>query len=304
MNNFSKPPTTIEEQINILRKRGMIIINEPHAKEFLEYCSYYRFCGYALHFEYLDNNGERTHRYKPDTSFEVVEQLYHFDAALRRLIFHYTTLIEVSFRTTLGNISAQFYTNAHWYMNEDCFIDKVKYNEFIQMCEKEVKNSREIFIKNYTKKYSFPQLPPIWMLTELMSFATWSKLYQNLANKALKDLIAEKYNVPYKYLSSWLQALTVLRNSCAHHARIWNRNFTQAPLLSKRKKTKMIDGQHKKIFSLLLIIYDLLSKLNRENDFCSDLTKLFEQYPKINIRNLGFPARPDIIFYENIHENN
>ena len=53
MNSFSKKPTTAKEQVDILQQRGMLVADSAHAMEFLDYCSYYRFCGYALHFERL-----------------------------------------------------------------------------------------------------------------------------------------------------------------------------------------------------------------------------------------------------------
>lgn len=298
MDVFSKKPTTIEQQISILQERGMIISDKSRAKEFLEYCSYYRFCGYALHFEELTSEGERTHRYKPNTTFEAVEKLYHFDSALRRLIFHYTTLIEVDFRTTLGNESAVYFNDAHWFIDPENFTKAEQHHDFLSLCSKEVENSREIFISSYKKKYSNPSLPPLWMLTELMSFSVWSRLYQNLADKNLKKVIADKQKIKPHYLESWLKALTVLRNHCAHHSRIWNRNFTQAPSLSERMKKKIIPGQHKKIFVLLLIIYELLRKIKRENDFYNDLTALFREYPEIDLKNLGFADSPELCFFE------
>jgi abortive infection bacteriophage resistance protein len=92
-----------------------------------------------------------------------------------------------------------------------------------------------------------------------------------------------------------LQALTVLRKLRAHHSRIWNRNFPQAPLLSHYMKNKVIPTQHKKIFALVLVIYDLLRTINREKDFYFDLTTLFNHYPDIDLKNLGFSTSLDVI---------
>jgi abortive infection bacteriophage resistance protein len=49
--NFNKPATSTEEQIRLLRSRGIIINNEITAAHSLTYISYYRFCGYAIDFE-------------------------------------------------------------------------------------------------------------------------------------------------------------------------------------------------------------------------------------------------------------
>ena len=288
MKTFSKKPTSIEDQIKQLQARGMIITSVERAKMFLSYCSYYRFCGYALHFEYLTPEGERTHSYKPETSFDDVEYLYHFDAALRRLIFHYTSLIEINFRGSLCNESAWYYDDAHWFLEENNFQRKDEYEKFLKCCYENVDNSREIFITRYKNNYpGGPELPPIWMLTELMSFAVWSKLYQNLSDKKLKKKIASEQGVPEKFLISWLKSLTVLRNACAHHARIWNRNFTQPPLISPQMKKRVIPEHYKKISVMFLIIFDLLKKLGREQDFVNDLEELFSKYQRIKLKYLG-----------------
>ena len=113
MKTFSKLPTTIDQQITILQDRGMIIEDLSEASFFLEYCYYYRFCGYALHYEKFSPANERMHQYKEGTKFSSVKNLYYFDMELRKLIFSYLSLIEIDFRGTLSNISATYYNNPH-----------------------------------------------------------------------------------------------------------------------------------------------------------------------------------------------
>ena len=90
---------------------------------------------------------------------------------------------------------------------------------FLDTCKKETERSKEAFIKTYSSNYEKPTLPPIWMMAELLSFTEWSKLFSNLSDEELKNKIAARVGVPVVYLPSWLKSLTVLRNSCAHHAR-------------------------------------------------------------------------------------
>jgi len=287
---FTKKPTSIDEQIAQLKTRGMAIPDDSAAKRFLDYCSYYRFCGYALHFENLTPTGERTHHYKPGTSFSDVERIYHFDSKLRRILFHYTSLIEIDFRANLGNETAWHFDNSHWYLNSGYFRCGKEHEDFIYKCTEETNRSREVFITAYKKTYDSPLLPPIWMLIEILPFATWSRLYQNLSDRNLQDSIAKKQGIPRVYLISWLQAITVLRNACAHHSRIWNRNFTQAPLLSKRIKSRIIPAYHQKIVVLFWVIYVLLTKLNRENYFIHELIGLTTDYPRVPLKNMGISS--------------
>ncbi len=293
---FAKPPLTVEGQISLLSERGMIIDDEARAAEFLQYCAYYRFCGYALAFEVLLPDGTRTHRYKQGTRFRDVEDIYHFDGDLRRLLFHYITLIEIDFRNTFCNETSLYYNDAHWFMNPHRFEKREDFDNFISMCLKEAGRSHEIFISSYYDKYALPFLPPIWMLGELMPFAFWSRTYQNLNDLQLRKRIASMQGVPEKYLISWLQSLTVLRNSCAHHARIWNRNFYQAPLLTRRISGKIASGQHKKIAVLFLVIEDMLRKINRSDDFKNEIAALFAKYPMIVPRKMGIPDTIGALF--------
>jgi len=45
---YQKPSTTIQEQIAIMRNRGLIVSDEGYAKQHLEFIGYFRLAGYAL----------------------------------------------------------------------------------------------------------------------------------------------------------------------------------------------------------------------------------------------------------------
>jgi abortive infection bacteriophage resistance protein len=79
----------------------MIIHDKYFATNFLNKVSYYRFVGYALHYEIFEDR-KRTHKYKKDTTFENVVDLYYFDDKLRTILFDAITHIEVAFRTQLN----------------------------------------------------------------------------------------------------------------------------------------------------------------------------------------------------------
>ena len=75
MTTFSKPPTQIKDQIRLLESRGIVVRDYNSAMKFLLHCNYYRFSGYALHFENFDNKGNRAHSFRPGTSFENIVEL-------------------------------------------------------------------------------------------------------------------------------------------------------------------------------------------------------------------------------------
>lgn len=293
-NRFVKPPISIGEQIKLLEKRGMLIDDFDKASKFLEFFSYYRFCGFALHFEQLTPKGERIHQYKINTSFDKVIDLINFDTSLRKIVFHYIAIIEVAFRATLTNETSIFYNDPHWYLDENKFTFEDDHSNFIKLCIQEYGRSNEIFVKSYKEHYSSPELPPIWMQAELMPFTTLSRLYQNTKDNKLKDKIARKWNNSPLYISSWLSSLSVLRNHCAHHSRIWNRNFKIAPKLKNSMKKKIYKGSSKKIITLLLVIYDMLKVINYHENFKDEIQALANKHSSIEWQYLGCCSVEDI----------
>jgi abortive infection bacteriophage resistance protein len=300
---FCKPPLSVEKQLELLESRGMSVSDRVVAKEFLLHLNYYRVSGYAIHFEEFDDNRKRTHNFKPDTIFEDVIQLYEFDDKLRAILFDFIGHIEVAVRSVMCNVIALNTDDSHWYKNRSLFlssftrrpeIDKLSgYDKFIDDIEKELSRSNEIFIKSYYDNYSEPKFPPSWMLIEILPMGNWSKLYQNLLGSALKKEIASHFGQTPKIFESWLHALSVLRNHCAHHSRIWNRSFHISPTLIRahkkmlKNKSELATYNYTKITPFLIVMNKMLEPLNRKTDFTTQITCLFKAFPKIPCEKMG-----------------
>ena len=98
----------------------------------------------------------------------------------------------------------------------------------------EVNRSREDFISEYYNNYTAPSFPPAWKTLEVVSFGTLSKLFCNFKDNSVKKKVAKEFLLPqYLYLENWIKCIAVLRNACAHHARIWNRRFPTMPIMPK-----------------------------------------------------------------------
>lgn len=52
--------------------------------------------------------------------------------------------------------------------------------------------------------------------------------------------IAAAYGVDEQVLASWLRHLSLVRNICAHHSRLWNRDFTITPTLPRNKPVGLV----------------------------------------------------------------
>jgi abortive infection bacteriophage resistance protein len=97
MSHFElKPPTTFDQQIEILKSRGIVINDSSFARAILERLNYYRFSAYCLPFKKADEC------YEYGTTFEKVYKIYEFDRKLRNLIYYSIGPIEISFRTKIA----------------------------------------------------------------------------------------------------------------------------------------------------------------------------------------------------------
>ena len=89
--DFTKPARTWDEQIDLLRSRGLHIPDREQARHYLSHINYYRLTGYRLPFE-ADGS---TRRVKAQTSFDDVLNLYIFDREFRLLLLDAIERIEV-----------------------------------------------------------------------------------------------------------------------------------------------------------------------------------------------------------------
>ncbi len=71
---------------------------------------------------------------------------------------------------------------------------------------------------------------------EIASMGTLSKFYKQLKhNLPAKSAIANSMGLNlHSELSSWLEAITYLRNIVAHHSRLYSRDMVKTPILKLR----------------------------------------------------------------------
>jgi len=243
MAEFTKQPASVAEQIELLKKRGLTIADETAAAEFLRRVSFYRLKGYLLHFEKkIASNA--AHQLPAGTTFEKIAEIYELDRGLRFLFFEAIEKIEIAFRMALIDTYALQYKNAHWYLDgnhftygapspdgstyHQRFIGRIRRDLGLEQSAGETRD-QEPFIQHYFAAYAEPELPPCWMLAEVLSMGVWSTMYKNLASTEGAKSVAKPFVVPYQVLASWTHTLTVTRNLCAHHSRLWNRIFVFKP---------------------------------------------------------------------------
>src|SRR5690606_18572133 len=210
------------------------------------------------------------------------------------LLFDVIEKIEISLRTKLiYHLSHEF--DPWWFQNMDIFNNTSELVKTLTTIEQEIERSKDIFIKEHKKKHKDDgRFPPAWKTLELTSLGSLSKLYGNLKNTVeSKNKIAEEYGtVNHTYLPSWLQSITQIRNHCAHHSRLWNRNLPGRPKLLPNPPYKWIkdvprEHELQTLYIHLCCMKYILNLVHPENKFTSLLTNLFEKYQNVDPNALG-----------------
>lgn len=284
---YTKQAITIEQQIQVLRDRGLVIPDNQEASEILERISYFRLAEYWRHLE----ESHVSHTFKENSQFSDIISLYYFDKELKTLLFSAIQTIEVTMRSKMiKHFTAKF--GPFWFMDETLCVNKEHFNSNLTHIRIEIQRSREEFIKEHFRKYSYPDLPPVWKTLEVVSFGTLSKLFSNFADATVKHAVARDMGLNhYKFIKSWMESLSAIRNYCAHHARVCNRAFPVKPQTPKRMPNNwIIDFSFKPetLYPQLCCISYWMNGICK-NNFTGDFKALLSKYPSVNPDVMGFP---------------
>jgi abortive infection bacteriophage resistance protein len=285
---FSKPATSLDEQVDLLIDRGMTVAHREQAKSLLQHLNYYRLSGYWLPFEASHN----PHQFQAGTDFDQIIDLYVFDRELRLLVLDAIERIEVSVRTQWAHHLATKY-GPHAHLDSSLFDDQQQYLRALGNLTGEIGRSREAFIKHLIDTYD-ETTPPIWAIVEVVSFGQLSKLYANLKHRQDRKAIADTYNLDERILASFLHQIITVRNTCAHHSRLWNRRFTmQLTIPSGRpqglnQNFNTAQNAIKKIYNPLVMLAYALDQICPGHHFKSRLIDLLNKH-NVDESAMGFP---------------
>lgn len=286
---YEKETLTIDQHIQQLQQRGLVIEDKNEAIQWLKNVSYYRLAGYWWSMQ----RDKVLHTFKQNSQFKDVISLYNFDRDLRILLFDVIEKIEISLRTKLiYHLSHEF--GAWWFQNVNLFSDTQAFIKTLSSIQQELERSKDTFIKEHNKKYKDDlRFPPAWKTLELTSFGSLSKLYGNLKNTIhSKDTIAVEFGaVNHTYLPSWLQSIAQIRNYCAHHSRLWNKNLPGTPKILSNPPNNWIENvpsDKQKIYIHLCIMKYMLDIIEPNNVFGLNLENLLKKYPTVDQNALGF----------------
>jgi len=288
---YSKPFLPYQDQMSLLKERGMLFKDENKALHLLERIGYYRLSGYW--YPLLAN--KQNHIFKLGANFETAFNLYKFDRELRKMLSAEIEKIEVAIRSKMA-YELSIAHNPFWIENINLFSSERNFQEILSKINEEYERSNEKFIHAFKSKYSNP-LPPSCIILEIASFGTLSRLYSNLKPSKTKRDIAKSFALPDVVFDSWLHSLACVRNMCAHHCRVWNNLIKIRPLSPRKPKNNWLVNipinSDCVYYALSMIIY-FLNVINPNHTFKQKVKALFLKYPNVDRAAMGFPTNWDL----------
>ncbi len=183
MKKYIKPATSIQQQIDLLKSRGLIIPENAH--HLLSTVSFHRLSAYFYPYEKIGSQ-----QFQSDISLEHIWELYTFDRQLRLFVLDSIERIEIALRTALIiHLSVQY--SPWWYLEDAIFKTDwststvqngrkpkdLLINEINQICKNKKHNDE---IKHFYEKYDKPTYPPSWIVLEFLSFGQCTSIFRYL----------------------------------------------------------------------------------------------------------------------------
>ena len=292
MARFTKPSLTLAQKIAHLRTRGMTVPDTAQAEHWLRHVSYYRLSAYWLPFE--NPKGQAGPRFRAGTHFDTVIALYEFDRKLRLLVMDAIERIEVAIRGNWAYCLAH-QGGPHGYLNAALYYDRKQFHDNLSRLTREVGHSPETYIEHYRNSYDDPAMPPVWMVAEMMAFGQLSRWYSSLRDRALRNQIAAPLSLPEKVLVPLVKHLSTVRNTCAHHGRLWNRGSLIRPGLPIKPPdlaaTLEPPGAGPALlYNTLVMIVFMLRTADPGSNWRDELKAHLATHPTADLASMGFPV--------------
>lgn len=265
--------TTLDEQIALLKKRGMLIADVSKAKEILLDIGYYRLGFYWNCFEC-----DHEHNLIRGTKFEDVVSLYYLDVDLRELLLKYIYRIEVHFRTQIiYHVSNQNKNSPTWFVDPKVVsLDYIAdFDKFYT--DKFKRNNRPIF--RHHQKYINDRYAPAWKTIEFITFGANLKLFLALKDTRVKETIASSYSLrKLKIFINFINTTIYVRNMCSHGGVLYD--LAQPKSIINIPGGKLTFTKNHSLDASIKVIRYLLGQIstNRENDLKNKIQNLFSQF--------------------------
>ena len=276
-NSSSKIFKNLDEQIQILLDKGLIIDDIEKTKVILLRENYFFISGYR----HIFMKSKKINQFIEGTTFEELYSMFLFDRKIRNIYFKNILIVENNMKSILSyQLSKKYGFKEKDYLDPKNFtVDSMKVRQVHDIINKmkrqiRVNGSQHAATYHYIANYGYV---PLWILVKVLSFGLISELYGILKTEdQLK--IANMYKTDIETLCTYLCILANYRNICAHEEVLYEHK-TQRTLNDYRIHQKLniekIDGQYKygvnDMFAVIIILKNMLSE-SEFTDFINEIS--------------------------------
>lgn len=286
-------------------------VSWDQTEHWLRFVGYYRLSGYWHPFRVAQPDGTRNSDFVAGTSMKNVAALYEFDRKLKAHILSGLERVEIACRSRIADVLGERDVNALF--TPEYFRNPEQHHEMIVTVDNRIQralNSKDPVALHHRDSYDGQY--PIWVAMEFLDFGDVSRLYANLLDADREQIAAWFGWVPPERhpeakfgaaFMNWLRHLTIVRNTAAHHSRLWNRVFEPVSVkrLSMIPALSGIRGQQDKMYGTSRVLAQLVSVASPGTSWPLQLSKLLEDsfstIDGVALEQLGFPAnwREDLL---------
>ncbi len=279
------PPASVSDQVTRLRQRGLSFPDPGRAAHFLSNINLYHIRGYLEPF--IDQTASVNPRpFLTNASFDSVIERYDFDKALRILLLEAFSHIEVSIRTQWTYHLAYTRQGGELAHLDPTLFSQDYYRNLVGLYRDYQRHGNRAHLYDFS-------ICPIWAIAEAMSFGQMSRWYGD-TNRQVRRLVANHYGLDERILRTLLRHLAPIRSFCAHHERLWDRDFITKLTVPTRMGafanpgSFFNRGNNIKLYNSLVMIAHLTRVITGSAEWPLRLVALIDQYQNIPVNEMGF----------------
>lgn len=294
---------TLDEQVEILRSRGLVINDVDKTEGLLLRENYFFINGYRHIF--MKNHKEDF--FIKGTTFEELYAVFQFDRSFRNILFKNLLIVENNLKSIISyKLSKKYGIKEKDYLKPSNFSQDAKkirqVNDVLNKIRRQIKlNGRQHSATlHYLSNYGYV---PLWILVKLLSFGMINELYSILKPDD-KLAIAEYYNLDVETLGIYITLLSNYRNLCAHEDIVYDHR-TQKEIPDTRYHRElnipMMNDEYvygkNDIYAVVIMLKQMLTESDFTdfiNEVSYDLSLLdgrVSVIPQVKILDrMGFPA--------------
>lgn len=271
---------TLDEQVDILRNKNLIINNPDEVKDILLRENYFFISGYR----YLFYNENR--KFIQGTTFEELYAAFLFDRNLRNVLFKNLLVVENNIKSIISyQLSKKYGYMEKDYLDPKNFTQDIKESRRVEDVLNKMKRQIRINGEKHTATFHYMtkyKYVPLWILVKVISFGLINELFGILKEED-KEEIARLYNIDKDTLKVYIQLLSNYRNLCAHEDMVYDhktQTFINDTVYHEKMNIELDEfGVYKNgkndLFAIVIIFKQMLQK-ERFKEFIKEINAAFD----------------------------